>query len=98
MSDLDRFQETLLTGLSEGSAPDDLRQAVLDAAPDEALAVWVASWQPGLVDLAGVLVRTWATGEPPTADQGEQRPTEPGMADPVPALAPGRSAVSRKPR
>ena len=59
-----RFQEQLLTGLADGASTQDLVQEAQQGAPDAAVAEWVAGWDPDLVDLAGVLVRTWAYLEP----------------------------------
>lgn len=56
-----RFQAALLLSLAED------RPTVPAVAPhaDSEIAAWVASWDPRMLDLAGVLVRTWAYREPP---------------------------------
>lgn len=66
--DLARFQVLVLSTLHAGGPSDDLQQAVLDQAADPELAAWVRSWEPDLVDLASLLVRTWAVRDdgPPT--------------------------------
>lgn len=57
--DLQRFQENLLEALEQGGEP-----APAAPAPDDRVAEWVGGWDPDLVELAGVLVRTWALREP----------------------------------
>ena len=58
--DLVRFQEQLLTALADGTPTEQVLAAAASAAPDDQVAQWVSSWDPELVSLAGVLVRTWA--------------------------------------
>ncbi|MDP3711591.1 MAG: hypothetical protein Q8R60_03780 [Mycobacteriales bacterium] len=57
MSGLDDLQRAVLLALANGQ---DAAAAGADAAPDVAMREWVASWEPELVELAGLLVRTWA--------------------------------------
>ena len=64
---LARFQEQLLLGLADGTPLDELRSASAATAPDSEVADWVASWDPELLDLAGVLVRTWCRRDKPAA-------------------------------
>lgn len=58
--ELAELQASLLAALAD-DAPTELvcRQAA-EAALDPAVAEWVASWEPELVELAGLLVRRWA--------------------------------------
>lgn len=64
MSDaLASLQQRLLAGLADG-APD-VQAAAREDAPDDAVAAWVDGWDPDLLVLAGVLVRTWAVRDQP---------------------------------
>lgn len=56
MSGLDDLQRAVLLALADGQ---DAAAAGAAAAPDDAMRDWVASWEPELVELAGLLVRTW---------------------------------------
>ena len=62
--DLVRFQEQLLAALADGTPTDQVIATAAHSAPDDVVAEWVRSWEPELVSLAGVLVRTWAYREP----------------------------------
>ena len=57
MSGLDDLQRAVLLALAEGR---DATAPAAAAAPDDAMRDWVASWEPELVELAGLLVQTWA--------------------------------------
>lgn len=58
--ELAQFQEQLLISLADGVPTPEIRSAAAALAPDEVMAKWVAGWDADLVDLAGLLVRTWA--------------------------------------
>ena len=59
-ADLSRFQEQLLAALADGAPTEEVVATAVAAAPDDGIAQWVEAWDPELVSLAGVLVRTWA--------------------------------------
>ncbi|MCW2605570.1 MAG: hypothetical protein JWO60_263 [Frankiales bacterium] len=57
---LDALQVRLLTALADGQDLATLRAEARAEAPDDAVAAWVDGWDPDLLELAGLLVRTWA--------------------------------------
>jgi hypothetical protein len=57
---LDDWQDQVLQGLGSGANRDEVLRLATAAAAGTDLAEWVASWDPALADLAGVLVTRWA--------------------------------------
>ncbi len=87
------WQTLLLQGLADGDSLDEVRRTSSEGAPDPTTAAWVAGWDADLLELAGLLVCTWAARDPGGATSpgaGCRALPEPGAPAPDAAQAPGR--------